>query len=81
MIDLEQLIQLCERIAKGHDDKFAYQIEIEPGRHGFLYRFNCYEIADRHSFITGSGASIQAAVKEAIDQAEEFAEEFAKKLQ
>jgi hypothetical protein len=68
MSELEELIQLCERIAKRNGDEFKYRIELEPGRHGFLYRFDCYETEERHSFITGSGANIRAAVKAAREE-------------
>ena len=76
MSELEELIQLCERIAKRNDDEFKYRIAVEPGRHGVLFRFVCEETCDNHEFVTGSGGNLHNALKDARESLVSACEEW-----
>ena len=67
---LEQLIarivEKLQGIAKTNEDEFAYAINLEVQRNGRTrFVFDVTETADGHSFLTGFGETIKAAVEDA----------------
>lgn len=73
---LDALVRRLDRIAKKNNDRFRYEIEINPTRSGITYIFNCVETADGHTLICGTGVTIDEAVKQAWDSIEESCQEW-----
>lgn len=76
-VALDQLVRRLERIAKKNHDHFHYKIEVSPRRNGGIEcRFVCQEIADNHEFLTGIGATVDAAIFDAAKDVEEACKEW-----
>lgn len=64
-IELQTLINRLELVAQKNKDKFTYKINIEVNRKGIVYLFYCQEKAEGHTFLCGSGVTIDEAVIQA----------------
>ncbi len=49
---IAEIIQRCQKVAKLNDDEFGYKIDIDVESN--VFRFECYETADDHEFVSGS---------------------------
>lgn len=82
-MNIETLIAWLEAISDKNDDAFYYRINIEPSKRGVWFRFQCNELADNHTFIEGSGPSIDGAIAVAAlqiaDSCKEWGYEFVPK--
>lgn len=76
MKELDDLIERLDKIAKKNEDEFRYRIDISKTRAGLRYSFGCSETADGHTFTSGVGADIAAAVKDANDSIPEALEQW-----
>lgn len=63
---IEELIAALQAIAKKNDDEFSFRMEFEFRKGAIWYHFICEETADHHTFVDGSGFSIDTAVDDAI---------------
>lgn len=62
---VEQIIRKLNAIAAKNKDAFSYAIEIETQRGVIEFYFKAMEMADRHTFVAGRGATVEAAVANA----------------
>ena len=78
MNELESLVLELDKIAALNEDEFRYKVTIEPNylrtRSGFVYIFFCHEKAEGHTFLCGSGVTLDEAVKQAKDSGAEACE-------
>ena len=77
---LDSLVMRLETIAKKNNDEFCYTIEIDVDRRGISYRFVATEEADGHEFLTGAGATIEAATADAAKDVEDACEQWSYKV-
>lgn len=61
---IEKITKKLDVVAAKNKDKFSYHIEIET-RRGIEFYFKALETADRHTFVSGRGATVEAAVANA----------------
>ena len=61
--EIYQLINKLKAIARQNSDSFSFDIEPEIIAGKIRFTFGCYETADRHCFVGGSGFSFKEMVE------------------
>jgi hypothetical protein len=76
---VEQIVKKLNAVAVKNNDSFSYSLEIET-RRGIEFYFKAIERADSHTFVSGRGATVEAAVANAESGLAEACEEWGYKL-